>query len=181
MGPGMFGSPAAATTGLSSGDPASDVLEYQDLFMASDAGATLAQTQHLQDVIAAAGRAGYPVRVAVIASEADLGAGRALWRRPRMYARFLGIELSIVNHKAILVVMPDGVGLYQPGSSLAADTALLARIPISSKSPSPTSRAAEAVTSLGSTANIRRKSPSAALSGSPQTAGWALSAFRRGR
>jgi thiol-disulfide isomerase/thioredoxin len=153
-----FASSAAATTGLSGGDPASDVLEYQDMFMAADAGGTLVQTQHLQDVIAAAGRAGYPVRVAVIASEADLGAVRALWRRPRIYARFLGLELSLVNHEAVLVVMPNGVGLYQPGSSLAADTALLARISISSKSRSPASRAAEAVTSL------------AAASGHPITA-----------
>jgi thiol-disulfide isomerase/thioredoxin len=151
--------PAAATTPrFRGGDPAGHVLVRQNMFLPADAGATSVQMRHLQDVITAAARAGYPVRVAVIASEADLGAIRAVWQRPQIYADFLGAELASVNHESVLVVMPHGFGLDQPGSTRAADTALLARVLISPKKRSPATRAADAVASL------------AAASGHPITA-----------
>ena len=53
--------------------------------------------------------------MAIIASPFDLGAVTALWRKPRAYARFLGIELSTVYRQRLLVVMPDGLGFNWPG------------------------------------------------------------------
>ena len=97
------------------GDPGSDVLVYQDLFAGSDAGLSVHQQLELGGELKAAARKGFPIRVAIIASPFDLGAVTALWRKPRAYARFLGIELSAVYRQRLLVVMPDGLGFNWPG------------------------------------------------------------------
>ena len=74
-----------------------------------DAGLLARQQAQLGAVlIPPRGAAGYPLRVAVIASPTDLGSITELWRRPASYARFLGQELSLVYlHGTLLVVMPD--------------------------------------------------------------------------
>jgi len=102
------------------GDPGSDVLVYQDLFAGSDAGLSVQQQLELGNLLKATARAGAPVRVAIIASPFDLGAVTELWRNPRSYARFLGIELSLVYKQRLLVVMPNGFGFNWPGHSPAA-------------------------------------------------------------
>ena len=83
---------AAALTPVAraDGDPGSDVLVYQDLFAGSDAGLSVQQQVQLGDLLKAAAREGFPVRVAIIASPFDLGSVTELWRQPREYARFLG-------------------------------------------------------------------------------------------
>ena len=124
---------AAATvvpSARADGDPGSDVLVYQDLFAGSDAGLSVAQQVELGGLLKATVRAGAPVRVAVIASRFDLGAVTGLWRNPRAYARFLGIELSLVYKQRLLVVMPNGFGFNWPGHSPAAAYRTLASIPI---------------------------------------------------
>jgi hypothetical protein len=90
---------------LADGDPASDVLAGQALYLPSDSGTTARVQAQLSAVVAAAGRAGLPLRVAVIPSRADLGSVGALWRRPAAYARFLGLELSLVFRGTLLVAM----------------------------------------------------------------------------
>lgn len=93
------------------GDPASDVLAVGPLFLPADAGATNAQQLELTDLLRAAQRAGEAIRVAIIASPTDLGSVTGLWRRPHLYAAFLGQELGLVYRGPLLVVMPDGMGL----------------------------------------------------------------------
>jgi thiol-disulfide isomerase/thioredoxin len=115
---------STSTTG-NSGDPASDVLANQSLFLPADAGVAPAQQARLARMIASATRAGFGIRVAIIASKSDLGSVTALWRRPQAYADFLGQELSLVNHGPLLVVMPNGFGFYQSRSGRAADQAQL--------------------------------------------------------
>jgi cytochrome oxidase Cu insertion factor (SCO1/SenC/PrrC family)/thiol-disulfide isomerase/thioredoxin len=112
------------------GDPGSDVLVYQDLFAGSDAGLSVQQQVELGGLLTATARAGAPVRVAVIAGPADLGSVTELWRNPRAYARFLGIELSLVYKQRLLVVMPNGFGFNWPGHAAAASYRALAPIPI---------------------------------------------------
>ena len=109
------------------GDPASDVLPFQPYFLPPDAGASVAQQERLVSVVRAAQHSGLPVRVAVIASPVDLGSITALWRQPHNYAQFLGQELALVatNRSLLLVVMPNGLGLYGPGSATAAERAVL--------------------------------------------------------
>jgi hypothetical protein len=103
---------SAAPSALGDGDPASDVLVQNRLFNPIDSGVSPASQARLQAVLGASARAGFPIRVALIASAADLGTATALWRDPKDYARYLWIELSQLYGGQVLVVMPDGFGLY---------------------------------------------------------------------
>jgi hypothetical protein len=115
--------PAAARA---DGDPASDVLASESLFLPQDAGVSARQYAQLGAWITAASRGGYPIRVAVVASPADLGSVTALWSQPQNYARFLGQELSLVYHGPLLVVMPAGYGFVRVGAPTAATPSALA-------------------------------------------------------
>ncbi|MFZ0041781.1 MAG: hypothetical protein WAK93_10775 [Solirubrobacteraceae bacterium] len=105
----------APATALADGDPASDVLAAQSLFLPPDSGIPAAQQARLTALVSAAARQGFPVRVALVAGPSDLGSISQLWRMPGSYARFLGQELSLVFHGTLLVVMPNGVGVYRNG------------------------------------------------------------------
>jgi len=111
------------------GDPASDVLATQPLFLPQDAGLPLSQQGQLAGLIQAAARTGYEVRVALVASRADLGSVTELWRQPETYARFLGQELALVYRGPLLVVMPNGFGTYGPGAAAARSALVDVRIP----------------------------------------------------
>jgi hypothetical protein len=112
-------SPAAA---LADGDPGSDVLVYQNVFVASDANISIAQQVELGDLLTSAQRSGFTIRVAIIATPADLGAITQLWGKPTSYASFLGIELSLAYAQRLLVVMPDGFGFNWQGHSTLPST-----------------------------------------------------------
>ncbi len=101
-----------ASTALADGDPASDVLAQEPIFLPQDAGIPPRQQAQLAALTQAAARSGYPIRVALVASSADLGSVTELWRQPQSYAKFLGQELSLVYRGPLLVVMPNGVGFY---------------------------------------------------------------------
>ena len=107
------------------GDPASDVLLSQPLFLPQDAGVSPTGQTQLASLLAAARRAGYELRVAVIAGPADLGSVTALWRQPQNYARFLGQELSLNYTGSLLVVMPDGYGFYRPRAPSTSEQSVL--------------------------------------------------------
>ena len=109
------------------GDPASDVLLAQTVFVPWDAGVSPTQTAELQSLLSMATRHGYPARVALIASASDMGSVTELWRQPQTYAEFLGLELSQSSHGTVIVVMPNGVGAYRPGVAAAVARAALAR------------------------------------------------------
>ncbi|HWC85916.1 MAG TPA: hypothetical protein VG388_05230 [Solirubrobacteraceae bacterium] len=99
------------------GDPASDVLASQALFLPQDAATGFKPESQLESLLSAAARSGYPIRVAVIASSADMGSVTVLWRQPQTYARFLGQELAYAYHGALLVVMPSGSAVTQVAAS----------------------------------------------------------------
>ena len=102
------------------GDPGSDVLVYQNLFVAADANISIPQQVELGNLLTSADQAGFPVRVAIISQPADLGAITALWRKPAAYANFLGTELSLAYAQRLLIVMPDGFGFNWQGHSATA-------------------------------------------------------------
>lgn len=112
LGSGPLWLPAQA---LADGDPASDVLAAQALFLPQDAGVSTAQQAQLTDLLASGQRSGFAIRVAVIASPMDLGSISELWRRPQTYAHFLGQELGLVYRGTLLVVMPNGLGVFGVG------------------------------------------------------------------
>lgn len=103
---------AFAGSARADGDPASDVLATQSLFLPWDANVPSAQQARLESVVASAAHHGFPIRVALIASASDLGSVTALWGAPVEYAQFLGEELSLVFKGPLLVVMPHGFGLH---------------------------------------------------------------------
>jgi hypothetical protein len=121
---------ATCAVARADGDPASDYLLTQKVFLPFDAKFPAAKQQQLAALVAAANRAGYAIRVALIWSSYDLGSITGLWRKPRIYARFLGAELGYVYKQRLLVVMPNGFGFNRPHHTATAEYALLARIPI---------------------------------------------------
>ena len=110
---------------LADGDPASDVLASQSLFLPQDAGVSASRQSQLVALLDAARRAGVQVRVAIIASPTDLGSVGVLWRQPEAYARFLDQELSSVYPGTLLVVMPNGLAVQGRGQTARAAGAAL--------------------------------------------------------
>jgi hypothetical protein len=108
----------AAPAALADGDPASDVLANAALFNPIGSGVSLGQQAQLEAVLADSKRAGFPIRVALIASGSagDLGTVTALWEQPGTYAQYLDLELSELYDGQVLVVMPNGFGLDGPAS-----------------------------------------------------------------
>jgi len=99
--------PAAA---WANGDPASDYLLVQSVFLPFNAKIDPNATARLSDTVRAANRAGYKIRVALIGSRYDLGTAFSLYNKPERYAQFLGLELSFQFRDHLLVVMPNGFG-----------------------------------------------------------------------
>jgi cytochrome oxidase Cu insertion factor (SCO1/SenC/PrrC family)/thiol-disulfide isomerase/thioredoxin len=153
------GVPAAA---LGDGDPGSDVLVYQSLFVASDAGLSIGQQVKLTGVLRSAARAGVPVRVAIIAHPDDLGAVTALWHKPRAYAQFLGYELSLAYTQRLVVVMPNGLGFYWLDHSSATAYRSLANVSIGAGGPGLAAAAQAAVARLAADAGVNLPAPGTA-------------------
>jgi hypothetical protein len=120
---------AAPAAALADGDPASDVLLGQDVFLPYAAISPTAE-RSVYAVAAAARAAGYPLKLALIGAKTDLGVVPSLFGRPGTYARFLSAELTGVVNGPVLVVMPAGFGLAVAGA--ARSTSPLAGVPIGS-------------------------------------------------
>ncbi len=125
----------AAPAALADGDPASDVLVENTLFNPIDSGVSLGSQARLEAVLSASARAGFPIRVALIAAADDLGTATALWRAPGRYAQYLGYELSELYRGQVLVVMPSGFGLY--GSRAGAHAVSRAEQNVRATAPGP--------------------------------------------
>ena len=94
------------------GDPASDVLLTQSVFVPYGAPVSPAVVTQLETVVARAKAAGYPIKVAIVRVPYDLGAVTSLYGKPQVYAKFLGRELMFLYRGRLLVVMPQGYGYY---------------------------------------------------------------------
>jgi hypothetical protein len=107
---------AAPQVARADSDPASDILPQQDTFLPYQPKISNDLKAKLQGATAAAKKAGYPIKVAIIATAADLGGVPNLFNQPTKYAGFLGSEINF-NKKAqpLLVVMPVGLGTFQAG------------------------------------------------------------------
>lgn len=119
-----------APMALGDGDPASDYLVSNQVFLASLPASVTRPQRELLAEVRAANHSGFVIRVAIVPSTYDLGSITELWRRPRLYARFLGLELSSTFRGRLLVVMPSGFGFDWPGHSAAPAYHLLAGVPI---------------------------------------------------
>ena len=92
------------------GDPASDYLIQQQVFLPYDAKIPKPQQDALLAAVRSVNKQGFKIRVALIWSDYDLGSVTSLWKQPRRYARFLGFELGYYYRGRLLVVMPNGFG-----------------------------------------------------------------------
>jgi hypothetical protein len=102
----------AVPAASANGDPASDVLLTQKVFVGPEVPVSKGKLDALQKTVDTANAKGYPIRVAVIAFTGDLGTAVSLWRRPQDYAKFLGSEIAFVYPKRLLVAMPAGFAVY---------------------------------------------------------------------
>ncbi|HTU04138.1 MAG TPA: SCO family protein, partial [Trebonia sp.] len=149
------------------GDPGSDVLVYQNLFVTSFSGVSVSQQVELANLLGTAAHDGFPVRVAIIASSQDLGAITALWGKPAAYASFLGTELSLAYKQRLLVVMPDGFGFNWPGHPTASAYRVLAKVPIGTGGNGFTTATVTAVRTLAAASGVKLPMPTAAAGSAP--------------
>ena len=115
----------AVPVASANGDPASDVLLTQKVFVGPEVPVSKSKLDALQKTVDSANAQGYPIRVAVIAFTGDLGTAVSLWRHPQDYAKFLGSEIAFVYAKRLLVAMPAGFAVYNRHGSTAAEARAL--------------------------------------------------------
>ena len=137
------------------GDPASDYLLLQNVYFpvqGPSGSAEAALEQAVDEVYADGDR----VKVALIYGVEDLGAVSALWDKPAEYAHFLSIELGLWYAGPLLVVMPNGFGIYDGSRSTAAAQQVLQGLQLAAASPDQlTLSAASALEHLESAGALR--------------------------
>lgn len=158
-----------APAALADADPASDVLYTQSVFYSFDRLPSDAAQARLNETVKRAKKAGYPIRVALIATAPDLGGVTLLWGKPRQYARFLGLELTYTFKGPLLVVMPAGLGYNEPGKSPKAAYALLRSVRLGSGDDAQADAAVEAISRLAAAAGHPIKVPPRGSSSSDHT------------
>lgn len=162
---------ACAASASADGDPASDYLLTQHVFFTSEYSSDTPSQQQLVSLAAAASRAGFPIRVAIISDEYDLGSITALWLKPRVYARFLGIELSGTHAQRLLVVMPNGFGFDWPGHPALAEYRLLSHVRIGRGAGALAAAAQTAVRRLTAAAHVKLPGAAGVAVGGRRSAG----------
>jgi hypothetical protein len=148
---------AVAGTARADGDPASDYLYGLKVFLPFDVKVPKERQREFVSFVETANRSGYAIRVAVIGSSYDLGSVTSLWRQPRTYARFLGTELEFVYAKRLLIVMPDGFGIYWKGHAVDREYAVLSKVPIGKGASGLVDAAQEAVSRLAAASGVTVK------------------------
>ncbi len=116
----------APARALADADPPSDVLLLQAVYYPYHPAVSHTLQAQLDDLTARARRAGFPIKVALVASPADLGAVPQLFGHVTRYARFLERELEYNRPQPTLAVMPGGYGTAATGPH---GTSIVARLP----------------------------------------------------
>jgi hypothetical protein len=101
----------APTAARADGDPASDVLILQDVYLPYAPGVPPDLGRTITDLLKETRKAGFPLKVAIIAQPKDLGAVPQFFGRPQSYAPFLESEIAFNKKKPLLTVMPSGYGV----------------------------------------------------------------------
>jgi hypothetical protein len=118
--------PAAARA---NGDPASDYLLSQNVFLPFTTKIDNGAVKRLDGVLREADKQHVRIRVAVILGPSDLGTAFSLFGKPQKYSEFLGLELSFVYRGRLLVVMPTGYGYSVKGDPDPKAAAVLKKVP----------------------------------------------------
>ena len=142
----------APTTALADGDPASDELIGANVFYPFSPPVAAGLQKTLNSETAAATHVHFPIKVALIASPADLGAIPSLFAKPQQYADFLDQEISFAGTTTLLlVVMPNGYGVQGLNDPATAVVTTL-KPPAGSRSDDLARAAIAAVTKLAAAA-----------------------------
>lgn len=108
-------------------DPASDVLLYANVFYPYQPTVSRSLAKTLSAETAAAKRAGFPIKVALIGHPFDLGGIPQFFGKPGPYARFLDTEISFKRLQPVLVVMAAGLGGSGLGTPATTELTTLPR------------------------------------------------------
>jgi hypothetical protein len=112
------------------GDPASDYLLSGYSFLSPyDGHIPTADQKKINALLASSKKQGFPLRVAVVVTPYDLGAVPSLFNAPQRYSKFLAAEDFYFWKDELLVVMPNGYGLYKLKNLPPEDKAALAKLP----------------------------------------------------
>jgi hypothetical protein len=142
------------------GDPASDVLLTDQVFLPYEAPISKPAADDLRKTVSSANAKGYKIRVALIAFTGDLGTAVSLWRHPQDYAKFLASEIAFVTTDRLLVAMPSGWGVYNKAKPVTKEQAILAKIKPGT-TPTPLAEsAAAAVRALAAAGGVTVPKPS---------------------
>ena len=117
----------AAAAARADGDPASDVLLSDNVFLSYQSPYGSKEGRALEALTKEAKQQGFPIRVAVITQIADLGSVGGLYGKAQHYADFLGQEITFVYRGTLVVAMngrPGGFGVHGPGATPAAKRAV---------------------------------------------------------
>lgn len=173
-------------------DPASDYLLGQDVFRPLKKVIGVSALERLSAAVRGAERAGFPIKVALIAEPSDLGAELDLYRKPQRYAEHLGLELASAYRGPVLIVMPNGFG-YAVGGEPSGHARALSALADPGSDPTKQAEAATlavrrlaanaghpiALSTAGSDTRDRITIAAAATAGIALIAGFVL--FRRDR
>ena len=142
------------------GDPASDRLLTDRVFLPYEAPISKSAADDLRKTVASASSKGYKIRVALIAFTGDLGTAVSLWRHPQDYSKFLASEIAFVTTDRLLVAMPSGWGFYDRGRPVTKELDVLKQVkPGTTPTPLAESTAA-AVRALAASAGVTVAKPS---------------------
>jgi hypothetical protein len=149
----------AAPTARADGDPASDILTQQDVFYGTGVNLRSKAAAQLPALLERARDKGYDMKVALISDFQDLGVVTYLWKDPQAYADYLGAELSIVYKGRVLVVMPNGYGIYRLGHSTVRERRALDALPAPRRTAGFLPGALKAVPELAATQKVKLAVP----------------------
>ena len=154
----------ASPRAVGDGDPASDVLLGTNVFYPYSPAVAPGLQAALNAETAAAARAHFPLKIALIDSPIDLGVIPELFDKPAQYAKFLDQEISFQSRQLLLVVMPNGFGA-QGLDGAATDAVATLKKPAGTKSNDLARAALAAVPALAAAAGHRISGHAAASSG----------------
>ena len=158
-----------APAALGDGDPASDFLLSQASFLSPyDGKIPSSQQKRIEAMLQSAKEQGFPLKLALVATRYDLGAVPILYRKPQIYAKFLAQEDFYFWKDELLVVMPNGYGLYKVKGLPSADNAVLAKLPKfdTANGPALADAAERAITALAARRGLTLSTGSASGGGS---------------
>jgi hypothetical protein len=137
------------TNALAGHGAVSDILSFRNVYL-PDAPVCQEVAAGLDQVTDRAVKSGYPIKVAVIASEADLSGADQYFGRPQDYARLLGNQFGFYHpgrpgaetKDSLLIVMPAGFGYVRSGRAANVGLVMIGLTAPKSKEPTDLARAA---------------------------------------